>query len=900
MDPRQAAASIINKFYAECNEHLCKLITYEMGRNNFYESKEIDIDIVEILNIDLPKELVIDKATFKKIKFQIFNNLNFFLSIIQSKDFNIIEHYIFSIKDFKSTILLISPFKFPHGGGESYFAEITHIYDLLGFDVIWLSIDDNFSNEFNEYNMYGTNLKIINIKSIEEFDYRLISEYKVTLIHLIDNRYNDVFYDIAKINRVNLIIGFHFWGNYIDVNPFNNIQMKGNYSNLIKKDLFNTNNVSIYVASKFMLNKNISALKSDKVKIINPIPFCQYIEKTIDNQLSSPNFKENKKILFFAPNYPKGKKFIKQLLKYIDEESIEFVLLGWNELDVEELNFKSKNKLTLIRTYTDIENILKSVQLCVIPSLVDETFSRIYFEAINFGIPVISSNRGNLADLNPLALNNFHIINWIKRIQYVLENEANYITYFTLQKNKIKNYLDRYENITWKNFFDMAKVKTKVGIFSLSNNQGLGKYSKSLALSIESTGSEVVFFEFQSYFGEKNDILKQEFTVLNSTFKVHVSRNKREEVSVEELKSFIIENSINILIIPELVYLPNWQRVFNLNLPNLVVITIPMVEIVRKEEIKNYNKLSRTLFVTKQAETTMQSHGVKNGSFIGFYDYLNQHNWGFNEKELKINKSQDIKVLHVAGYNAIKRKNTKKIVSTFIELEKYRDDIRLTVTIPKKEFEKLRLKGVKTKIKFILNDLLDREINDLYFCSDLSIQMPFQEGLGLGFYETLSSLTPMITLDAQPNSEIIKSNLNGYLVPSYRIENVDNDMGIVNGNDFDPYNLLTLLRSLSKSSIKTLIKNMSLNYKYSRLNYEIRLFSEIHIYSKPIEQNSEFEYDTNFLTLKDKLLNYVNLLYYLLTKKNLIIASFDTYNYEMYFRNYIRRIRKFIGRNLNI
>ena len=57
-----------------------------------------------------------------------------------------------------------------------------------------------------------------------------------------------------------------------------------------------------------------------------------------------------------------------------------------------------------------------------------------------------------------------------------------------------------------------------------------------------------------------------------------------------------------------------------------------------------------------------------------------------------------------------------------------------------------------------------KEIIDEYVNNDIMIHLGDHEGLGLGFYEALYSRIPILTLNCQPNNEIIKHLKNGWLI----------------------------------------------------------------------------------------------------------------------------------------
>jgi glycosyltransferase involved in cell wall biosynthesis len=93
--------------------------------------------------------------------------------------------------------------------------------------------------------------------------------------------------------------------------------------------------------------------------------------------------------------------------------------------------------------------------------------------------------------------------------------------------------------------------------------------------------------------------------------------------------------------------------------------------------------------------------------------------------------------------------------------------------------------------------------------------MGTHEGLGLGFYESLYTDTPVLTLDWIPNNEIIKNNINGWCIPCDYGELTDNCQGLINKAIFLESSFESKITELciNKEDTYHLIQNMHKNRK---------------------------------------------------------------------------------------
>src|SRR5207244_106491 len=105
------------------------------------------------------------------------------------------------------------------------------------------------------------------------------------------------------------------------------------------------------------------------------------------------------------------------------------------------------------------------------------------------------------------------------------------------------------------------------------------------------------------------------------------------------------------------------------------------------------------------------------------------------------------------------------------------------------EHEKIKKYFHIPEINFIDSHLTYQQITNLYYTHHVSIQVSKHEGLGLCFYEAISSGTPVISLDTPPHNEIIHDGVNGWLIPCRYEKMTDNKSPLFDSAYFDSVDL---------------------------------------------------------------------------------------------------------------
>jgi glycosyltransferase involved in cell wall biosynthesis len=294
-------------------------------------------------------------------------------------------------------------------------------------------------------------------------------------------------------------------------------------------------------------------------------------------------------------------------------------------------------------------------------------------------------------------------------------------------------------------------------------------------------------------------------------------------VPVAKILEFIDKCELDIFIFPEVCWIDNWARLYDLKRlrPKIRIVIIPMLETVIKHEIAYLNDFSLTLFPTKQAMTELEALGVRDGAYVGFTSPSEEYFGIESNLRSQLLANGDIKFLHIGGHNPTVRKQTLTVILEFLDALKSRSDISLTVTLQNTSPEIERLVLPKEVI-IILDNLNDSEIADLYLNHDVSIQIPSHEGIGIGFYESISSGTPVVTIDSSPHNEVVVSHRSGWLLPATSIVLPDNPYGVVGAANLLPG---TLTKFLIELEFEDLVHTTAETKKFYQENFSNQQFS---------------------------------------------------------------------------
>jgi len=297
--------------------------------------------------------------------------------------------------------------------------------------------------------------------------------------------------------------------------------------------------------------------------------------------------------------------------------------------------------------------------------------------------------------------------------------------------------------------------------------------------------------------------------------RIYYSPNIREKIRDDEIVKFVRENRIRKFIIPETC----WHRVFEIAelLVELGITTyaIPNIEIVRRDEIYRHRVFDYILTNNMQTYRIFtESLRFKNVQYLGYAPAIITTRYRLDNSVLKtlcdpiyrnatpaqVPLQADIcSFIVVGGLNAFSRKQCLEICEAFTALPAtMRQRARLTITAVDNIDEHVRgfVGGdTDTGIHLITGNQSFKDIMKLYQQSSVAIQVSKHEGLGLGFYDSLSQGVPVLTLDTPPHNEIITENI-GWYIPCTYVKMTDNTDGIVESAVFKTIDLTAVMQTI--------------------------------------------------------------------------------------------------------
>jgi glycosyltransferase involved in cell wall biosynthesis len=718
------------------------------------------------------------------------------------------------------------------GGGESFMHETCKIMNEFGAKCIWVSFAGSdlrpYSNSATTEAPYYLDVRQAGGMTRERI-FDSIRQWSPDLIHS-QARANEYVAEAATALRVPALVGYHFWHGLIKLGSTSHRRILRNaHLHSIAKEQTGMQSalVTRYVASEFMADMYKTLGGSAPIEIYHPIPDPGHYETSRDgprDHVVQINIAEGKggaillecirslgsKIPFLAVRTDPGQEHERL------DRAVELAI--------------ADSPGSIYAERGAVKNHYARARMVIVPTLVDETFCRVAFEAVMNGIPLLCTGNGFL----PYMLGDSGVYipedtaSWSTAIEVLYDDQNRLAEIARTQKARVQELFgDAPEAFLKGALQSLARApKRNVGFFTAWAEQGLGVLTRDYAKLLRRAGYRTHVFSFHPYWAADKALTFQhgaeDWKSPENADSVYYSFNDRENVTSRELQQFLTVSNVGTLIYPEICYAPNWARLKSLALENLAVCAVPNIETVRKREVAQHNALHATWFNTKQAANVLSKFRVKNGTYVG-------HGFGpalsadFLERKVQNLRTRDhIAFVHVGGHKPLLRKRTDLVIEAFTRALQQRDDIRLTVTVAARE---LGNRSLPPNITIIDRMLSHEDILDLYEQSDVSIQVSSHEGLGLGFYESISRGTPIISLDVPPHNEVVEHGRSGWLLKARSCRLPDNDDALVTAAKFDVADLTEILAKLSRDEIEGAIAStcQMFSQRFDELPFLMRL-----------------------------------------------------------------------------
>lgn len=722
------------------------------------------------------------------------------------------------------TYLIVSDLGYPMGGGESYMHQTCRLLSEYGISCVWLSFRDPLQGAYERdhfvHTPYYFDLGLAGGLQTQSIA-KVVDSFRPDLIHAHSEAVS-VAWEVASRYRITSLMGYHFWSGLVQLGDTGNRKMLANIQRhklapdqpSVSKGL-----VTRYVASEFMADVYRSIGGCDPLKVLYPL--------SDPSQFMVTDTRRPHYVLCLNANPAKGGEILLDCLRALGKR-VDFMAV-MAEADTGEYVDRlragfAEYPSSVLRGYGDAKELYRVARMVLVPTLVDETFCRVAYEAAMNGIPVLSTRNGFLPTLlgnageylpeEPSA--------WIEAIDRLANDQAALDAIGRAQQEYVRQRFARDETAFADTALGLIRQSTRrnIGFFTIWGDQGLGNQVRHYARLLRQLGRMVHVFSFQAYASAGKSLTNQaeprEWSVPGHADSVYYSFNDRESVTVSELRQFVLANQIRTLIVPEICWSPNWQRLLELAVPGLATVSVPNVEIVVDREVELHNKLARTLYNTRLCEHVLRERGVRNGRYIG-------HGLGAPMQVDRLRERQDrllgrgtIRFLHVAGHNPTIRKNTLKVLDAFAAASRRRSDIALTLTTMV-DLRSFYSGPIPKSLSVISGNIPHAKIVELYDTHDVSIQPSSHEGLGLGFYESIAAGVPVISLDAPPHNEAVLDGKTGWLIPASAIPLPDNEAGLVPAWSFETS---VLTKAILKRSVEEVVRVMGITADIHRARFD--------------------------------------------------------------------------------
>jgi len=468
------------------------------------------------------------------------------------------------------------------------------------------------------------------------------------------------------------------------------------------------------------------------------------------------------------------------------------------------------------------------------------------------------------------------------------EKKCNANNSIQTQSSKFIQFIRQYEeninqsllNIigTIENNLTQSKYKFEekhVGIIIPWADQGLGIQGRSYYLSLQEIGFIPYIFSFRPYHAnEKNNRLqnkKEEWDFSN----VYYSQHNREEITYDEIIDFVYSNKIKKIIFIECTFENIFKIAALLKIIGIEIYLIVNIECIQITELNyhylfdkilcnNFNSyyLLNDLMHKKKNNIHLLNFHLEENYFYQMKkeikrEFTNKQINNKNEnKEITNNKNENKEInslsfVCIGGLNSISRKNIDKIIELFYTFfndyytelspggfnEEFLNennfskiDISLYIYIQGVEIPEILNQYKHPKIHIKIDQLSHHDLLYNLSVHDIFIHLGCQEGLGLGFYESLYCGVPILTLDWTPNNEIIKDQKNGWLIPCDYDNIYENEKSIIYRGKFIKEEMQKKLYSLFQNqeetyniinqTIRNRIKLMNENKKNFHYHFE--------------------------------------------------------------------------------
>ncbi len=458
---------------------------------------------------------------------------------------------------------------------------------------------------------------------------------------------------------------------------------------------------------------------------------------------------------------------------------------------------------------TDTKPAFRASRVVLIPSMVDETFCKVAFEALEMGCIVVCSSQGNLpnivtADSGGVVVESFLPEEWVQAMTMLLQETPEQL------RTRAEQARARAEQLRSQNLGKMREVlyrtiqtsvRGSVMFLTVWGDQGLGIQSRLYLQVLEEHGFRCSVFSFRPY--TKCNFKKTEEW---EHPRVHYSCHTREQITDKEFLQALVKFQVGTVVVPEVCF----HRVFELSQlarsKHVRVIAIPNIEICRRSELKKYSVFSKIISNNSLCTQTLAQYNIP----------VTETGFSFKPLNLESERpsSGPLRFLLVGGNNPFMRKNSHKILEAFEALSSEHQDWTLTITLN----TDVCFTSSHPNVTILNQHLSYQKILQLFRTHHVYCQLTSNEGLGLNKYEAMLYDLLILTYDTEPYKDDLTHDENAHLIPAKKMPMFDNKDSIIPANTFLLSDLTNAIEELlqKKQQIFDFTKESNMELKQTR------------------------------------------------------------------------------------
>jgi hypothetical protein len=263
-------------------------------------------------------------------------------------------------------------------------------------------------------------------------------------------------------------------------------------------------------------------------------------------------------------------------------------------------------------------------KILLIPSLCEETFCRVGYEAMINKIPILSSRNGNLKYLlkdYAIFVDDYDIKQWKNNIEELYNNNIEIEKFHNKTYNFLTEDIIESKILNKLNTITESKYKLNdrnIGLIIPWADQGLGIQGRDYYITLKELGYNPYVLSFKPYHATHENIYLQSDKSEWDYENIIYSNNYRENLSYDEIIDFIYKYNIKKIIIIEATFMNIFNISSLLKILNIKIYLVVNIECIRLVELNYHNIFDYILTNNRESHNIISNIFKDKAKYLGF------------------------------------------------------------------------------------------------------------------------------------------------------------------------------------------------------------------------------------------------------------------------------------------